>query len=195
VRESQKVESQSCRLPKARTPRESKQNRSSRIRSTRWSVRAASYPLPDLSLSLLSPLSLSFSLSLSVSLFPSPRQPRSLKHLSASIQRFWKYGGQNGGFEYSIRSVACRKSIFHVIIRIVREGNLPQPFQRRRRYLEIRRARRILIVATTILLHNGKTFTDREKKRERERERQRGRETIFARRVSKYQRYDGCSSN
>lgn len=44
-------------VPKARTPREFKQNRSSRIRSTRWSVQAVYYPLyylvsPFLSLSL-----------------------------------------------------------------------------------------------------------------------------------------------
>lgn len=32
-------------VPKARTPREFKQNRSSRIRSTRWSVQAVYYPL------------------------------------------------------------------------------------------------------------------------------------------------------
>lgn len=43
-------------VPKARTPREFKQNRSSRIRSTRWSVQAVYYPLyylvsPFLSLS------------------------------------------------------------------------------------------------------------------------------------------------
>lgn len=64
-------------VPKARTPREFKQNRSSRIRSTRWSVQAVYYPLyylvsPFLSLSLkhapsnllLSTLSLSLDSSL-----------------------------------------------------------------------------------------------------------------------------------
>lgn len=66
-------------VPKARTPREFKQNRSSRIRSTRWSVQAVYYPLYY----LVSPF---LSLSETRSVQPSPFHSLSL---DSSLEKFF----------------------------------------------------------------------------------------------------------
>lgn len=160
VRESQKAESQSCRLPKARTPRESKQNRSSRIRST-----AGQSELPTilyLIFLLFSPsLSLPAHISLSLLL-----RTTSLKHSNAFIQRFWKRWWTKRR-RTRTRSTACRKSIFHVIIRTVHERNSASPslssLLSRGRKSEADSHCRV----TTMVLRNGKTFTEKERGRER----------------------------
>lgn len=66
-------------VPKARTPREFKQNRSSRIRSTRWSIQAVYYPLYY----LVSPF---LSLSETRSVQPSPFHSLSL---DSSLEKFF----------------------------------------------------------------------------------------------------------
>lgn len=140
MRESQKAESQSCRLLKARTPRESKQNRSSRIRSIRWSVLAADYPLPDLLFSL--PLSLSPPIHISLFLRTTSLSQALECVYPALLKAWWTKRRRT-----RTRFAACRKSIFHVIIRTVRKRNSPRPLLRCRRHsLEVGRARRILIV-------------------------------------------------
>lgn len=176
MRESQKAESQSCRLPKARTPRESKQNRSSRIRSTRWSVRAAGYPLPDLPPALLS---LRLFLSLPIYLFPpsnglafsstrvclsnapesvadkAEKDPNTLRRLSKiDISCNYSHGARG---KFTVASPSSSSSSSSSLLSRGRKSEADSHCR-----------------VTTMLLRNGKTFAERKK------ERKRGRETIFA---------------